>query len=122
MYFERTSEPLRVRLTSDKAKDGALVCHIDLLLGDMVMNCAKRSIFAVAAMLAANEVRAFVQPAGLTSLAGGSIATPACTSLQRNSRRWDKAQQMDAAGSGDGGNTSEKVGYGSLLVVITARE
>ncbi|CAM9731669.1 unnamed protein product, partial [Hapterophycus canaliculatus] len=74
----------------------------------MVVSCAKRSVFAVAAMLAANEVRAFVQPAGLTSLAGQTIATPSCTSLQRNSRRWDKAQQMDAASSGDGGNTSEQ--------------
>eukprot|EP00752_Nemacystus_decipiens_P001453 g1429.t1 len=59
-------------------------------------------------MLAGNEVCvAFVQPAGLTSLGGRTIAAPTCTTLERNSRRWDKAQQVDA-GNGEGVNASEK--------------
>ncbi len=70
------------------------------------MSSAMRSLFAVGAMLAAD---AFVQPAGLTSLAGRTIAAPASTSLDKSSRRWDKAQQMDA-GNGEGGNVNEQVG------------
>lgn len=73
-----------------------------------MVSCAMRSLIAVAAMLAANGVYAFVQPVGLTSLAGRRSAAPACTSLARNSRRWDKAQQTDA-GIGDGGDASEQV-------------
>lgn len=79
------------------------------------MSCAKRSLFAVAAMLAGNEVCvAFVQPAGLTALGGRTIAAPTCTSLERSSRRWDKAQQVDA-GNGEGVNAGEKVGFGVTL-------
>ncbi|CAM9183031.1 unnamed protein product [Ectocarpus sp. 13 AM-2016] len=71
------------------------------------MSCAMRSLFAVAAMLAANEACAFVHPAGLTFVAGRSVAAPSCTSVERSSRRWDKAQQLDA-GNGDGGSSGEQ--------------
>lgn len=83
-----------------------------------MVSCAKRSLFAVAAMLAGNEVCvAFVQPAGLTSLGGRTIAAPTtCTTLERNSRRWDKAQQVDA-GNGEGVNAGEKVRFGVPLDV-----
>lgn len=79
------------------------------------MSCAMRSLFAVAAMLAANEACAFVHPVGLTSLAGRSVAAPSCTSLERSSRRWDKAQQLDA-GNGDGGSSGEQVRLNVMLV------
>lgn len=72
----------------------------------MIMNCAMRSLFSIAAMLAANEVCAFVTPGGLGPLAVRSI-TPAGISPV-GSRRFGKQEQVDV-GSGEAGSAGDKV-------------
>lgn len=75
---------------------------------DTMATRAMRSLFSVAAMLVANEVRAFVSPAGLTSLPSRTSSTSASTSLDRSARRWNQKRQMDA-GSGEAGSPSDQV-------------
>lgn len=93
----------------DRAKQHTAVGSISQVSrGAIMMNRAVRSLCAVAAMLAANEVCGFVAPAGVSSLAGRTPVARVATSPSRSSRRWEKQQQMDA-GNVDASGAGDKV-------------